>query len=54
MNRVYAHAEGHRLWEEGKRSPSSRAKLGKKQYKRERQILSFDDTARVLARLEEP
>src|ERR1019366_8917406 len=54
MNRVYAHAEGHGLWEEGKRSPVSKAKLGKKRHKRERRILSFEETARVLARLEEP
>jgi integrase len=52
MNRVFKHAEGHGLWEEGKRSPSSRAKLGKKRYKYERRILSFEETARVLARLE--
>ena len=30
MGRVYNHAEGHGLWEEGKRSPVSKAKLGKK------------------------
>jgi integrase len=42
------------LWEEGKRSPASKAKLGKKRYKYERRILTFDETARVLARLEEP
>jgi integrase len=54
MTRVFNHAEGHGLWEEGKRSPSSRAKLGKKRPKRERRILSFEETARVLARLEEP
>src|SRR5258708_22918397 len=53
MSRVYHHAEGHGLWEEGKRNPASKAKLGKKRYKRERRILSFDETARVLARLEE-
>ncbi|HZT30950.1 MAG TPA: site-specific integrase, partial [Bryobacteraceae bacterium] len=35
-------------------SPASKAKLGKKRYKNERRILSFDETARVLARLEEP
>jgi integrase len=52
MTRVFRHAEGHGLWEEGKRSPSSRAKLGKKRYKYERRILSFEETARVLARLE--
>jgi integrase len=54
MSRVFYYAEGHGLWEEGKRSPSSRAKLGKKRYKNERRILSFEETARVLARLEEP
>jgi integrase len=54
MNRVYSHAEGYGLWEEGKRSPSSRAKLGKKRHKRERRPLSFERTAGVLARLEEP
>jgi integrase len=54
MIRIYKHAEGHGLWEEGKRSPVSKAKLGKKRYKNERRILSFDETARVLALLEEP
>jgi integrase len=54
MNRVFNHAEGYGLWEEGKRSPSSRAKLGKKHSKREKKILSFEETARVLTRLEEP
>lgn len=54
MNRIYAYAEGHGLWEEGKRSPVSKAKLGKKRHKRERRILTFEETARVLERLEEP
>lgn len=54
MSRVFYYAEGHGLWEEGKRSPASKAKLGKKRYKNERRILSFDETARVLARLDEP
>jgi integrase len=54
MTRIYNYAEGHGLWEEGKRSPVSRAKLGKKRHKYERKILSFEETARVLARLEEP
>jgi len=35
-------------------SPASKAKLGKKRHKHERKILSFDETARVLARLEDP
>ena len=54
MSRIFYYAEGHGLWEEGKRSPASKAKLGKKRHKYERRILSFDETARVLARLEEP
>jgi integrase len=54
MSRVFYYAEGHGLWEEGKRSPASKAKIGKKRYKNERRILSFDETARVLARLEDP
>ena len=51
---VYHYAEGHGLWEEGKPNPASKAKLGKKRYQRERRILSFDETARVLGGLEEP
>jgi integrase len=47
-------AEGYGLWEEGRRSRFSRAKLGKKRHKRERKTLSLQETARVLTRLEEP
>jgi integrase len=54
MIRIYSYAEGHGLWEEGKRSPVTKAKLGKKRCKRERKILSFEETARVLTRLEDP
>ena len=54
MIRIYKYAEGYGLWEEGRRSPVSKAKLGKKQHKYERRIPSFEETARVLARLEEP
>jgi integrase len=54
MSRIYHYAEGHGLWEEGKRTPVSRAKLGKRRHKYERRIFSFEETARVLARLEEP
>lgn len=54
MSRIFYYAEGHGLWQEGKRSPASKAKLGKKHHKYERRILSFDETARVLARLDEP
>jgi integrase len=52
MSRIYHYAEGHGLWEEGKRNPPSKAKIGRKRYKRERRILSFDETARVLDRLD--
>jgi integrase len=54
MTRIFNYAEGHGLWEEGKRSPSSRAKLGKKRHKRERRILSFEETARILVLIDEP
>jgi hypothetical protein len=40
MSRVFYYAEGHGLWEEGKRSPASKAKLGKKHHKYERRILT--------------
>jgi integrase len=46
--------EGHGLWEEGKRSPISKAKLGPKRHKNERRILSFEETARVLVLLDDP
>lgn len=54
ISRIYYYAEGHGLWAEGKRSPASRAKLGKRRYAYERRILSFEETARVLQHLEEP
>lgn len=54
MSRIYHYAEGHGLWEEGRRSPPSKAKLGKRRYKYERRILLFEETARVLASLDEP
>jgi hypothetical protein len=48
MSRVYHYAEGHGLWEEGRRNPASKARIGKKRYKRERRILSFGgDRARA-------
>ncbi len=54
MSRILYYAEGHGLWEEGRRSPASKAKLGKRRYKYERRILSFEETAGVLVRLEDP
>jgi integrase len=52
VNRIYRHAEGHRLWPEGKSNPAGKARLGRKRNKRERRILTFEETARVLERLE--
>lgn len=54
MNRIYRHAEGHGLWPEGRPSPAAKARLGRKRHKRVRRILSFEETARVLARLPQP
>jgi len=54
MSRIFYYAEGHGLWEEGRRSPASRAKLGKKRYVYERRILTFDETARMLEHLQDP
>jgi integrase len=54
MNRIYRHAEGHGLWPEGRPSPASKARLGRKRHKRVRRILSFVETARVLAQLNQP
>ena len=54
VNRIYRHAEGHGLWPEGRRNPAGRARLGRKRNKRERRILTFAETARVLALLEQP
>ena len=54
MSRIYRHAEGHGLWPEGRPNPAAKAKLGRKRHKRERRILSFDETALVLARLGQP
>lgn len=41
MSRIFYHAAGNGLWEEGKRSPASKAKLGKKHQNYERQIFSL-------------
>ena len=54
MARIYRKAEEWGLWEEGKRSPIEKVKIGKKWYKRPRQILSMEQTVRVLSRLEDP
>ena len=54
MGRVYKYAEGHGLWEEGQAQSGKQGKVGPKQHRYERRILTFDETARVLGRLEEP
>lgn len=54
MSRVFHYAEGHGLWEGRGSNPATRAKLGKKRYRYERCILSFEETAQVLSRLREP
>jgi integrase len=54
MSRIFYYAEGHGLWSGSRPNPAARAKLGKKRYKNERRILSFDETRRVLTRLHEP
>jgi integrase len=54
MSRVFQYAEGHGLWSGPHPNPAARAKLGKKKYKNERRILSFDETRQMLTRLEEP
>jgi integrase len=54
MGRIYRKAEEWGYWEEGKRSPIEKVRIGKKSYKRPHQILSMEQTARVLARLKDP
>jgi integrase len=54
MSALYHRAEDWGLWEEGKRTPLVKVNIGKKTYKRERRILSWEETAAVLAKLEDP
>jgi integrase len=51
LSQLYYYAEARGLWEEGRRSPASKAKLRRKRYTTERRILSFEETASVLARM---
>ncbi len=51
---VYHKAEDWGLWEEGKRPPTVKVDIGKRSYRFEKKILSWDQTAAVLARLAEP
>ena len=54
MSAIYHKAEEWGLWEEGKRNPLYKVDLGKKTFRNARQILTWDQTAAVLARLEDP
>jgi integrase len=54
MGRIYKKAEHWGYWEENKRTPIEKVRIGKKSLKRPRQILSIEQTARVLARLDDP
>lgn len=54
MSAVYHKAEEWGYWEEGKRNPLVKVDIGKKAYRNARQILTWDETAAVLARMEDP
>lgn len=54
MSAVYHKAEDWGLWEEGKRPPTVKVDIGRKSYRFEKKILSWDETAAVLARLSDP
>jgi hypothetical protein len=54
MGRVYKKAEEWMLWEENRRNPLQKVKIGQKSWKRPRMILTMEQTAQVLAQLEEP
>jgi integrase len=54
MSAVYHKAEDWGLWEEGKRPPTVKVDVGKRSYRFEKKILSWDQTAAVLARLADP
>jgi len=54
MSAVYHKAEDWGMWEEGKRPPTVKVDVGKRSYRFEKKILSWDQTAAVLARLADP
>lgn len=54
MSAVYHKAETWGFWEEGKRNPLVKVDLGQESYRTERKILSWDETAAVLARIQDP
>lgn len=54
MSAVYHKAEEWGYWEEGKRNPLFKVDIGKKAYRNARQILSWEQTGEVLARLGDP
>jgi len=54
MSAVYHKAEEWGFWEEGRRNPLVKVDIGKKAYRNPRQILTWQQTAAVLARMEDP
>jgi integrase len=54
MSAVYHKAEDWGLWEEGKRNPLVKVNIGQKSYRYARRILTWDEAAAVLARIEDP
>ena len=54
MSAIYHKAEDWGLWEEGKRPPTVKVDIGKRSYRFEKKILSWDQTAAVLAKLTDP
>jgi integrase len=54
MSAVYHKAETWGYWEEGKRNPLVKVDIGQKSYRNARKILSWGETAAVLARMEDP
>jgi integrase len=54
LSGIYTKAEEWGYWPEGKRSPISRVKIGEKWSVRPERILTWEETVRVLARLQDP
>lgn len=54
LSGIYTKAEEWGYWQEGRRNPISRVKIGQKWVVRPERILNEEETVRVLARLSEP
>jgi len=54
LSAIYHKAEDWGLWEEGKRPPTAKVDIGKRSFRFDKQILSWEQTADVLGRLEDP